>query len=717
MRNYVAHFDAERTRQQSIYEHLEETAMKAAEFSSVFGGGEIGYRCGVLHDVGKYSKEFQKRIHGDPIKVDHSTAGALEAAKVEDIYSAFCISGHHGGLPDGGNRDDPPGSATLSAKLKRRPGKEIPDYSDFSKEISVPNSGRPALTFRNRFSEAFFIRMLFSCLVDADYLDTERFMCSGSIDRGNYEDMDTLLKKFEQYIESFSNPQNELNSIRCEILNTCLDAAEGERGLYSLTVPTGGGKTLSSLAFALRHCRRQGMERIIYVIPYINIIEQTGAIFSNIFGSQNILEHHSEAGCFKDEGEPDAPAAKQQLAAENWDAPIIVTTSVQFFESLFSNKTSKCRKLHNIAGSVIVFDEAQMLPIKYLKPCVAAISELVGNYGCSAVLCTATQPSLHKLFKEYDANISIEEVYPKYKEIYGLLRRVSFRQDGCLTDEELSERLGQERQVLCIVNSREQAQSVFNLLDKEGCFHLSTLMIALDRKDTLREIRRRLDSGEVCRVISTSLIEAGVDIDFPTVYRAQAGLDSVLQAAGRCNREGKRPPEQCVVHIFSSERKDPPLFAQNIAAARTVMMKHEAFDEPDAIRDYFDFLHYVKGEALDERKIMQAWEKGINGSMYPFASVAERFRLIDDAMYTIYIPNEESMKDFEKLRRGERSRTLFRRLGQHSVSIYPGHYKALYNAGAIKTLDEYTAVLTDDSLYSRETGLSLTADEGRALFG
>ena len=717
MSEYVAHFDKESGRIQTVMEHLEGTACFARQFASVFNADSLAYRCGKLHDIGKYSREFQKRILENGYKTDHSTAGAIEAFKTKDIFSAFCIAGHHGGLPDGGNmKTDTHNDATLAGKLKREPGKSLPVYASFLAEVSVPPAELPDYLGKSGFRDALFIRMLYSALVDADFLDTERFMSGGTIQRGNYDSVDTLLERLMLYVERWRDAKTSIEKNRNAVLRACMEAGKKEQGIYKLTVPTGGGKTVASLMFALCHARKHGLRRVIYVIPYTNIIEQTASVFAGIVGEENVLEHHSYVDYEPDENDYDPMAIKKRLATENWDAPIIVTTSVQFFESLFSNKPSRCRKLHNIAGSVVIFDEAQMLPTAYLKPCVAAIYELTAHYKCTAVLCTATQPSLDKLLREYAPDCKTEEIFPGYKELFAEMRRVRYEHAGELSNDALAERLNRHSQVLCIVNRRDEAQAVFEKLKPEGRYHLSTRMVPFDRRRTIQEIKRRLNEGEVCRVVSTSLVEAGVDLDFPTVYRAEAGLDSILQAAGRCNREGKRALEESVVNIYRSEKNAPRLFWQNTAAARAVMRDYPDISSPETVEAYFDLLHSLNGEALDQKRILQAFEQGIDGNFLPFATVANLFKLIETETRTVYIPVERGEEIIRRFRNGERARKLFREAGQFAVEVYPQEFRALYDMGALERLDEHITILTDLNLYNRETGLNVKVEMGDGYF-
>lgn len=711
---YIAHKSIDKQRQQSVLEHLEGTAKYAQDFATVFGCGDYGRCLGMLHDIGKYSAGFQKRIQDGGCKVDHSTAGAQLVRQLSKspstLAASYCIAGHHRGLLDGGSSADDPAESTLSARLKLTPE----DYQAFRTEIDPTGlfpSVRPPLHMlgTSGFTIAFWIRMLYSCLVDADFLDTEAFMSNGSVVREPGEGIPALYEKLEEKLKEFKHPTNELNRMRCKILERCLQMAEAERGLFTLTVPTGGGKTLSSLAFALKHAVRHKMRRVIYVIPYTSIIEQTAATFRDIVGDGNLLEHHHNFQYdFKnDEMDP------RRLAAENWDKPLIVTTNVQFFESFFANKSSRCRKLHNVANSILIFDEAQMLPREYLLPCIRVISELVHNYGCSAVLCTATQPALQDLFPP---EIRATEIMEDLPSLYSFFKRTEIRTIGPLSNEALVERLDAHEQVLCIVNTREHARVLYDRIKDENTFHLTTLMTPVHRTRTLEEIRQRLKEGLPCRVISTSLVEAGVDFDFPTVYRAEAGLDSEIQAAGRCNREGKRPAEDSIVYIFQPEgpyRNTQTSFLKPISVARDLAHCYPDIASPESIHAYFQELYKISGNELDSKEIVRRLEEGAGNTLFPFETVAKEFRLIDERTKAILIPAEEKAKDFAKqLRRGERNQKLLRAIGPYCVSIYENHYQALIRTSALEVLDDEIAILADLSLYNEKTGLSLQIGKG-----
>ncbi|WP_148409472.1 CRISPR-associated helicase Cas3' [Murimonas intestini] len=706
---YLAHISKDKARKQSVCEHLNGTAILCGEFSSSFDCREWGYGGGLVHDIGKYSKGFQKRLLNCGIKVDHATAGAKELYSNGNILAAYCVAGHHSGLPDGGTKGD------ASSSFYGRMAKNIEDYEDFHKEIEIPAfHDIPLKPIGNGgYSVSFFIRMLFSCLVDADYLDTEEFMSDGGIVRGKYDSMEVLLQKLLDYVKPWleNDDSNTVNGRRTKILRTCMEKGDGAQGLYRLTVPTGGGKTISSLAFALKHAVRNHMDRIIYVIPYTSIIEQNSLIFKKILGVFNVLEDHSNV-VYEDGEELEL----KQLAAENWDLPVVVTTNVQFFESLYHNKTSKCRKLHNISRSVIIFDEAQMLPVNYLKPCIQAINELVWNYHCTAVICTATQPAFQNFFI---SKLKAVEICPDVKEQYQFFKRTEVIFKGEYTEESLIKEFEHQHQALCILNNRKRVQIIFENLSGEGIFHLSTFMYPKHRSRILDTIRRRLKKGEKCLVIATSLVEAGVDFDFNTVYRELAGLDSVIQAAGRCNREGKKNKNACQTIVFTIEDDSmgvPAELKLPIEMAKKIVRKYEDISSLDAIKEYFELLYHYKGSGLDVKDIVKQFEDGMKSYSFPFKSVAEQFKLIESNTVTILIDKEEQAKEIVKrIQRGEQSRELMREAGQYCINIYKNDFENLNGAGLLKNLDTNYYLLRNEADYTEESGLKMEVSRGDAV--
>ena len=725
---------------QTLQNHASNVGNLAAAFAQNFGADEIACYTGQLHDLGKYSLPFQKRLKGEAKSVDHATAGAKIAVErwgnAIGKLMAFCIAGHHAGLANGNGEGD--NRSTLKDRLALQFGTDIPALDNqWQQEIKLPqNLSDPPLkadAHHPYFSYAFFTRMLYSCLVDADYLDTEAFYSNlenKAVERGGYPDLNALQHNFNQFINTFrrritqASEQTEaekrnaaLNRLRSEILDHAVEQAAQPQGLFTLTVPTGGGKTFTSMAFALEHAKQHGMRRVIYVIPFTSIIEQNAAEFRKAFGElgeQAVLEHHSTFD--DDKLQDEATKDKLRLVSENWDVPIVVTTAVQFFESLFADRSSRCRKLHNIAGSVIILDEAQMLPLNLLLPIMQAIKELAQNYRCSVVMCTATQPAVQAENGFYRGFENVREIAPKPTALFDKLRRTTVQHIGTQTDADLLAKLGEHPQMLVIVNNRSHARSLYDQAKHlEGTFHLTTLMCAKHRSQKLDEIRGRLKNGEPCRVIATSLIEAGVDVDFPLVMRAEAGLDSVAQAAGRCNREGKRPSENSFVWIFTLEEqwKAPPELAAQAAVMR---LTADSFSNDllstQAVAAYFAELYQLKGGELDNKKILKMHNDTGQSLDFPFQTIADQFRMIESHMQPLIIPFDgEAENLISSLHHADHIGGLLRKLQPYTVQIPEKALAALYKAGRIEPINEknfgkqfYTLIGLD--LYDDVAGLS-----------
>ena len=725
---------------QTLQSHASNVGNLAAAFAQNFGADEIARYTGQLHDLGKYSLPFQKRLKGEAKSVDHATAGAKIAVErwgnVIGKLIAFCIAGHHTGLANGCGEGN--NRSTLKQRLALQFGEDIPALDNlWQQEIKLPqNLSAPPLkadAHHPFFSYAFFTRMLYSCLVDADYLDTEAFYSNlenEASERGGYPDLNALQHNFNQFINAFrrriaqASEQTEaekrnaaLNRLRSEILDHAVEQAAQPQGLFTLTVPTGGGKTFTSMAFALEHAKQHGMRRVIYVIPFTSIIEQNAAEFRKVFGElgeQSVLEHHStfDDGKLQNEATKD----KLRLASENWDAPIVVTTAVQFFESLFADRSSRCRKLHNIAGSVIILDEAQMLPLNLLLPIMQAIKELAQNYRCSVVMCTATQPAVQAENGFYRGFENVREIAPKPTALFDKLRRTTVQHIGTQTDTDLLAKLGEHSQMLVIVNNRRHARSLYDQAKHlDGTFHLTTLMCAKHRSQKLDEIRGRLKNGEPCRVIATSLIEAGVDVDFPLVMRAEAGLDSVAQAAGRCNREGKRSSENSFVWIFAPEEqwKAPPELATQAAVMRlTADTFSDDLLSTQAVAAYFAELYQLKGSELDNKKILKMHNDTGQSLDFPFQTIADKFRMIESHMQPLIIPFDVDAENLiSSLHHADHIGGLLRKLQPYTVQIPEKALAALYKAGRIEPINEknfgkqfYTLIGLD--LYDEVAGLS-----------
>lgn len=733
-------------------EHSARVAARAARLASAFGWAEAARAAGLLHDIGKCSEAFQRYIARAPDETegsargpDHSTAGAQEAlrryGKPLGRVLAAIIAGHHAGLSDGDALDD-------------RLGKRIEPHDRWTHETDEPPeparlapTRRPRLSAHRGFFESFLTRMLFSCLVDADFLETEAYYASldgRSVGRDGFTDIATLRDRLRAYMagRSAGAPATPVNALRARVLDHATAKAELAPGFFTLTVPTGGGKTLASLSFALEHAARHDLRRVITVIPFTSIIEQTASVFREALGdggaenATDVLEHHAtfdwEAASrrAREDGRGADPVDRLRRAAENWAAPVVVTTAVQFFESLFSNRTSRCRKLHNLANSVIILDEAQTMPLRLLGPCLAALDELVRVYGASVVFCTATQPALRGEdgFKGGPSIPCDRELAPEPQALYAQLRRARVeRLDGKIGDEVVAARFAERPQMLCVVNRRAHAQALYaRIRDLPGAVHLSTLMCPAHRRRVLEEARGRLARGEPARIVSTSLIEAGVDIDLPEVWRAAAGLDSIAQAAGRCNREGKLTGLGRVVVFEPLEGKPPPDVEQAWQAARAALRK---FEEPlglDAVRAYFHELYWSKGpDAFDAAKldgelfpILERIGERAGSLAFPFEKIARAFEMIDDVMEPIVVPWRAHADDREAENILSRVAAMdsplgpdLRRLQAYTVAIPKAQRSQWLAAGALREvhrgLGDALLVLDDMGLYDPAVGVKL----------
>ena len=719
---YYAHSLQERPKQewQLLETHLMNVANMAGCFADSFTAKKWGHCAGLLHDSGKATSAFQHRLEGSPERVDHSTFGATLSKKIGGnlgLLLSYAIAGHHGGIPDGGEQE-----SQLHFRLKHKKQQEtkqldvlnpcVDEKLDFPFKISRETGG---------FSLSFFTRMIFSCLVDADFLDTEKF-CSPEVARERLcsqerKDLLELQRKMTVYMDDIlaGAQPTYVNELRKNILKQCKEKAKLPPQFFSLTVPTGGGKTLSSMNFALDHAAEHEMTRIIYAIPFTSIIEQNAGVFQNIFGQDSVLEHHCN---YKESEEPEEAAYNRRrgLATENWDSPIIVTTNVQFFESFFSNKSSRCRKLHNIARSVIVLDEAQAVPTDYLEPCLAALRELVDHYGCTIVLCTATQPAFDDTSSLRSALPTLKEIIDDPNLIFSKLKRTNVTFIGKKTDEEVAELINYENQALCIAATKAQARTIFNVLGKDaaGIFHLSTNMYPQHRKQILKKIKERLKEKKKCVVVSTSLVEAGVDLDFPVVFRAIAGLDSIAQAAGRCNREGKMEALG-QVFIFEPEKKPRmPWLNRCISKTAEAMRSMPDCDPMDILvmRRYFELLYDI--EDLDKKQIMRRLNpKRLDKDLlFPFKEVAQDFKFIEEDTIGVVIPRESEAHNLvEQLRNSEFPGVLLRKLQPYLVTVRTREYTQLYTGGAIELIHGKIPILQNQAAYSDDVGLVIEEGE------
>jgi len=657
-----------------LREHLIGVAQKAQEFADVFGSKDLAYWSGVLHDIGKINPAFQEYLKAQaegkysPI-IPHAPWGAAFIYYVLWVHRkdenwpelVLPILGHHAGLYDKGDT-----AQRLSSFLSRN-SETIDRVASYLRDLNEPFpklhvTPLPPLRCELR------IRMLFSALVDADYLDTEaHFNQEKAAIRGGWSTLEKLWEKLEinQRKLIIGSPDTPVNRVRREVYQACLAAASSPPGVYRLTVPTGGGKTRSGLAFALRHAIGNGLQRVIVAIPYTSIIDQTVKVYRDILGKEAVLEHHSQAQ-YKDNESQNPQTIRARLATENWDAPLIITTTVQLFESLFSNRPERTRKLHNLAKSVIVLDEVQTLPPEILEPTLDVLRTLVEDYGVSLVLSTATQPTFEESrFLRVFQGLEVHEIVPNCQEHFEKLRRVNYevrREPLCW--EDLAEEVRKRSQVMVVLNTRKDALALLDELgDDPAAFHLSTLLCSAHRRIILDEVRRRLATGEAVRLISTQVVEAGVDLDFPAVYRAIGPLDRIVQAAGRCNREGGLSAGEVVVFEPVEGREPGGPYKVGLEKAKFLLYEHPAsvLHDPAIYREYFRRLF---DEVDPDKKHIQSWRKDLN---YP--EVARRYRLIEDNTIPVVVPYGNGMKRLDEWRESP-SRQAWQRLQPYLVGVY-----------------------------------------------
>ena len=721
MKEFIAHVKQEENGSWAephfLVDHLNDTANKAGTFASEFGNKDWGELVGFWHDLGKFLPAWQKylcrksgfdpeaHIEESNNRPNHSTAGAvLPFVKFNDSPAAkllaYVIGGHHAGLPDW--------YAHLDTRLLGEDSKlntvdieiikNIPETKQFL-EKPIPKTIPSVFINKdsNKINESsneqlhLWVRMLFSCLVDADFLDTEKYMDEKG--RGGYRSFSELKELFDNYMTE-KKSDSELNKKRNEILEQCRNKASLPPGFFSLNVPTGGGKTLSSMAFALNHALKHDKKRIIMAIPYTSIIEQTAKVFKYgtdnndeieqrkkigkyLFGENQVVEHHSNL-------DPENESSKNRLAAENWDAPIIVTTNVQLFESLFANRTSACRKLHNITNSIIILDEAQMLPPEYLKPILSVLKGLVDYFGVTVVMMTATQPALiGKIGIEpnsFEGLTNITNIIDDPDSLTKVFKRVDIKFPDDLNKrknwEEIAEELKTFDQVLCVVNTKNDCRQLHSLMP-EGSVHLSAFMCGEERSEIISEIKTKLKNREPIKVISTQLVEAGVDIDFPVVYRALAGLDSIAQAAGRCNRENNLFPNIGNVVVFNPPKQAPPGLLRKGEDACKAIIRNQSYQEltPRLYTDYFKYL-YTNLNTFDEPEFYNHLVKDASDFTFQFRTFAQKFNLIDSmAQKSIVVWYENkntgsnSFDLIEKLKYAGPSKNLIRKLQRFIVNV------------------------------------------------
>lgn len=759
--NYLAHSKNDHGQTHSAKEHLSEVARLATKFS-----GSSPWHCeatlvGLLHDLGKYGDLFQARLRGEVSGLDHWSAGAWVAlSEYQSVAAALSIQGHHIGLQRGGK--DALGQMNPAILGHRHPQNLTHSDSDLSRLKSRAAADsinfvkpdnciiNPREIFKNPLAAMLDVRMLFSCLTDADFVDTEAHFEGRTREMGSELNVSAALQELTDFmngsVRTTSRADQSVLDARNALWEMVTKAADRSPGLLTLTAPTGSGKTLAMLKFALEHAARNGLKRIVLVVPFLSIIEQTATIYRAVFKkfpANYVLEHHSLAGLGSEEAKTDAEASTERarrLLSENWDAPIIITTNVQLLESLFSNRPSACRKLHNLMESVIMFDEAQTLPQALAVPTLAALSHLSTAYRTTVLFATATQPAFDTLDHAVSAQVPggwrPAEAAPEHAALYQALRRyeVLWPVEGEYKNwPDLADEIRNEEQVLCVVNLKSHAQALLNeLKDDAAIFHLSTNLCALHRRAVLEEVRNRLTNKLPCRLISTQCIEAGVDVDFPVVYRALAPLDAIAQAAGRCNREGRLTDDNGnrkmgEVRVFEPDvtgdyRKRYPTRSYFLAAEVTRSMLINArrsgldglnLNDPQIFREYYNALYDLSKPETQNSELTDAIKYA------DFVSVAKNYQLIEHSAIQVLVPYSACRDKFEKLRRQQDEEGInsqwIRNAQGLAVSVYRPQInhpnlipaKLRYGKGSGTSDEWFVLQETDEARYDDVVGLIL----------
>ena len=722
----IAHINETTQKMQTVKEHSEATAKIASDFS-IAPLKDFIFNIGLLHDIGKYQKSFQdKIINGKKIRVEHSACGAIEFTQISEmvfdifnLMAQFCIVGHHTGLPDGGSFADDTSDPTLCGRLKSP--ERFDDYSDYLNELKVRKTdGKELLclfddvrcdmeAFLERY--AFLTRYCFSCLTDADSIDTANF-CTGREDYLIRSDFSACLEKLDHHLDSFVC-ETELQRARARLQAQVYAKASENAEIFLVDMPTGSGKTLCSMKFALERAIKNNKKRIIYVIPYNSIIDQTVEVFEKLFGDSAQILRHQSSFCVDDSDYDEDYKELLKNASENWNAQIIVTTSVQFFESVYKNKRNRLRKLHNMADSIIVFDEVHMMPMPYLQPCLRAVAQITGLLNSDAVFLTATMPDFERLVHTYALTHTKICSTIEDKSEFEFFRKCDYKSMGEVSAESLICDAQEYPSALIVVNHRKTALELYKIATGKK-YHLSTYMSAFDRQRTISDIKKELeklytdypdfkDVPEERRVtvVSTSLIEAGVDLDFYTVYRELSGLDNILQAGGRCNREGKR--QDAVVKVFELNAVSNDV---KVHITRHLIKEYQDISDEKCIRDYYRRLVDFKDEEIKLNTISSGCKKPID---LKFADYAKRFKMIEDNSVAVAVAEDDQSKELiEQLI--DKGYTDYRKLQKYTFSVYENELNNLIKQGAVK---EYGGVfcLINHDYYSEETGVSFEAPD------
>ena len=713
---YIGH-TSDDGRKQLLLDHLNGTSKLCRENANEFWA-DIAEFVGQIHDIGKYTSGFQKRINGaENIRVEHAICGAKEVAKAPPKSYVpmieYCVAGHHSGLPDGGTKVDGEEDSTLHGRMKRKTG----DYSAYENEVKLEY---PKDNLRELFDVSnqreiierysFFTRYLFSCLTDADFIDTERFVTPNT-DRGIGGDFQKAYEKVCEKLNSFKI-ETKLQESRSIIQEQVYKSVESNANVYTLNMPTGSGKTLCSIRAALKTAIENEKKRIIYVIPYVSIIEQTAKVFEDIFGDVlPVLQHHSnyDFDDDKNEDENEITSEKLKRSCENWDAKLIVTTNIQFFESLYHYKGRRLRKLHNLADSVIIFDEIHMLPIDYIQPCLRAIGYVTKYLNSTAILMSATMPNYDKFMERYMSGVKIENAV-KDTSLFNVFDKCRYEYIGKCELASLAEKAQEYDNALIIVNKRKTARELYDICSGNK-YHLSTYMTPLHRSEIIAKIKEDIKNGINTTVISTSLIEAGVDLDFKAVFREITGIDNILQSGGRCNREGKMDMGDVFVFEtdggnYQTKKKSDIIIRANIT--RNLFEEFENISTDKCIKEYYGRLLNYKEKKIEENTITAIMGNDLRIDGIPFRTYAESFNFIDNQVIGIVIPCDENRGLIKELKDGKLS--VKRNLQRYSASVNKDEFKELFQIGIIETLDCGVCILANTDYYKSDVGLALEND-------
>ena len=707
---YIGH-TSDDGRKQLLLDHLNGTSKLCRENANEFWA-DIAEFVGQIHDIGKYTSGFQKRINGaENIRVEHAICGAKEVAKAPPKSYVpmieYCVVGHHSGLPDGGTKVDGEEDPTLHGRMKRKTG----DYSAYENEVKLeyPKDNLRELFDDNNPREiierySFFTRYLFSCLTDADFIDTERFVTTNT-DRGIDGDFQKAYEKVCEKLNSFKI-ETKLQESRSIIQEQVYKSVESNANVYTLNMPTGSGKTLCSIRAALKTAIENKKKRIIYVIPYVSIIEQTAKVFEDIFGDVlPVLQHHSnyDFDDDKNEDENEITSEKLKRSCENWDAKLIVTTNIQFFESLYHYKGRRLRKLHNLADSVIIFDEIHMLPINYIQPCLRAIGYVTKYLNSTAILMSATMPNYDKFMERYMSGVKIENAV-KDTSLFNVFDKCRYEYIGKCELASLAEKAQEYDNALIIVNKRKTARELYDICSGNK-YHLSTYMTPLHRSEIIAKIKEDIKNGINTTVISTSLIEAGVDLDFKAVFREIAGIDNVLQSGGRCNREGKM--DMGDVFVFETDGgKGEIQLKSNIT--RNLFEEFDNISTDKCIEEYYSRLFAFNDGNIDKSTITSLMGENFKFDEIPLRTYADNFKFIKNQVIGIVIPRDENKDLIEQLRYGKLS--VKRKLQQYSASVHIWELEEMIKEGIIEQLDCGVCILANTDYYKSDVGLTLEND-------